>query len=400
MILNRIEEMEQKRIRHQSRWLYHLFCSVILMFGILLGANVNGASVRAEGEDETEEPSYYADFDDLQVDDYDDYNLTISWYSEGTNTGFDIYRKAAFQPDYEFLESVENEQYEILEYTDFGFRRGFKYSYRVVAYQELEDSGQHLELGTKEKSWKFGIDQVEMKSVKRLQKVKAKVSWKKSSGVDGYEIYKKAAGGTYKRAKKITSEDTLAYTLTNISQKKNTYYKVRAYVYEGGKYAYGKFSTTVKLAKSILSKIAEKFKQLQKKYPDGKYWNHAGKINFNSSTITDRPCRHNSYDGLADTCNFYYCPDGIIGYQCYGFAWLMSDLIYGKSAKIKNFYSFDKCKAGDVIRYDGHSVIIVSKKSDYVTVGECNYGDTCVIKWGRKVYAWELLGAKYSRRYK
>ena len=77
-----------------------------------------------------------------------------------------------------------------------------------------------------------------------------------------------------------------------------------------------------------------------------------------------------------------------------------NDLLYGRSAKIKNFTSYAKCKPGDVVRYSGHSVIITEKHGGYVVVGECNYGNTCLIKWGRKVSSAELAGAVYSRRYR
>ena len=78
----------------------------------------------------------------------------------------------------------------------------------------------------------------------------------------------------------------------------------------------------------------------------------------------------------------------------------MSDLLYGRSAKIKNFTGFSKCRMGDVVRYSGHSIIIVEKHSDYVITGECNYGNTCIIKWGRVVPNFELTGATYSRLYR
>lgn len=77
----------------------------------------------------------------------------------------------------------------------------------------------------------------------------------------------------------------------------------------------------------------------------------------------------------------------------------MSDLIFGRNAKIKNFKSFAKSKMGDVIRYSGHSVIIVEKHKNYIVAGECNYGNTCIIKWGRKIYKSELKNATYSTRY-
>ncbi len=88
----------------------------------------------------------------------------------------------------------------------------------------------------------------------------------------------------------------------------------------------------------------------------------------------------------------------MLGFQCYGFAWKMSDLIYGRKAKIEKFKSFSKCGMGDVIRYSGHSVIVMEKHKNYILVGECNYGNTCMIRWGRRVPKADLRGATYSRR--
>lgn len=380
----------------KKKHLYRIWCSVMLMLSILCSGMVNSMPAAAEEETVTE-PSLEVDFN-LLTEYYNGDGLTLYWYSSGNHTGFHVYRKAEFQSEYELLGTVKNISGSALELTDTEFRLGFEFSYQIVAYQVLAD-GEELELESYGVSYRYSLGKVELKSVKRLQKVNAKLSWKKISGADGYEIYKKTAGGTYRRVKMITDPNTLTYTLENVSTSKATYYKVRAYVSENGKYAYGPFSTQEKLSKTTVSKLAAKFRQLMKKYPDGKYWNHVGKTTFDSNTITNQPCHHSVYTDISDTCNYYSCPDGVLGYQCYGFAWKMSDLIYGRSAKIKNFYSFSKCRAGDVIRYSGHSVIIVSKHAGYVTVGECNYGNTCIIKWGRKVYESELYGAKYSRRY-
>lgn len=46
-------------------------------------------------------------------------------------------------------------------------------------------------------------------------------------------------------------------------------------------------------------------------------------------------------------------------------------------------YSWDNLWPGDIIRFDGHSVIIVEKHDDYVTIAEGNYGGK--VKWGRKL---------------
>ena len=173
---------------------------------------------------------------------------------------------------------------------------------------------------------------------------------------------------------------------------------MRAFVIYSGNSAYGSYSEEKLIYSSMNQRIAKKFKQLQKLYPDGRYWNHVGKAKYNSTTTTNKPCMHSTYDDIS-TCNHYSCPNGILGFQCYGFAWKMSDLIFGRNAKIKNFKSFAKSKMGDVIRYSGHSVIIVEKHKNYIVARECNYGNTCIIKWGRRIYKSELKNATYSTRY-
>lgn len=46
-------------------------------------------------------------------------------------------------------------------------------------------------------------------------------------------------------------------------------------------------------------------------------------------------------------------------------------------------YSWDNLWPGDIIRFNGHSVIIVEKHDDYVTIAEGNYGGK--VKWGREI---------------
>ena len=95
---------------------------------------------------------------------------------------------------------------------------------------------------------------------------------------------------------------------------------------------------------------------------------------------TKYPCNHNgSQNGIASTCNYYHGRDNVLGYQCWGYASLLSDKLFGK-AKIKSHNSFNKAKVGDHVRYGGHSVLIIAKHKDYIEVTECNIGNTCIIK--------------------
>lgn len=348
--------------------------------------------------DNNDQESVYGYIYNLTYQAYTSTSLTLTWMSGGNNTGFHVYRKCKYDNDYKLLGTVANRQYGQMTFKDSTFVRGIEFTYRVVSYQMDEATGEEAELPSyASNTYLYKISQVKVTSAKRSGKTKAVLKWKKAAGVKGYEIYRKNSGGTYKRARRIGSRDTLKWTAGNLSGKKSTYFKVRAYVKYQGKYVYGEFSDTQTVVSLTNYTIVRKFAYLQKKFPSGKYWNHKGKSNWNSSTITNKPCVH--YGAVASSCNYYRCPNKVIGYQCYGFAWKMSDLIYGRKAKIKNFRSFGKCRMGDVIRYKGHSVIITEKYSSYVVVGECNAGNTCIINWGRKVYKSELSGALYSRRY-
>lgn len=354
-----------------------------------LGAVTDGSSMQ--------EPAYSYIYDFTYLS-YSSTSITLSWMSGGNNTGFHVYRKCPYDNDYKLIGTVANRQYSQHTFKDSSFVRGIRFTYRIVSYQKDETTGAETEWDSfASNTYLYRISPVKISSAKRSGSTKAVLKWKKVAGVKGYEIYRKNSGSKYKRVKRIGSNATVKWTAKKVSRKKATHFKVRAYVKYNGKYVYGEFSETSTIISIADQKIVVKIRRLEKKYPDGKYWNHKGKSKWNSSTVTNKPCVHTG--AIASSCNYYNCPNGVIGYQCYGFAWKMSDLIFGRKAKIKNFRSYAKCKVGDVIRYSGHSVIIIEKHSSYVVVGECNAGNTCIISWGRKVYKAELSGALFSRRY-
>ncbi len=70
-----------------------------------------------------------------------------------------------------------------------------------------------------------------------------KVSWKKLSGVSGYQVYYSTSkSGKYKR---LTSTKSTSYTQKKIKLGATRYYKVRAYKKVGKSYVYGAFSPVV-----------------------------------------------------------------------------------------------------------------------------------------------------------
>ncbi len=72
------------------------------------------------------------------------------------------------------------------------------------------------------------------------------------------------------------------------------------------------------------------------------------------------------------------------GFGCAGFAWILSDEAFG-DLPARADRDADSVRVGDIlrIRNDGHSVIVLERDEDTVTVAEGNYNDS--IHWGRKL---------------
>lgn len=87
--------------------------------------------------------------------------------------------------------------------------------------------------------------------------------------------------------------------------------------------------------------------------------------------------------------NFYYWNGGIYsgGGGCAGFAFLMSDQVFGDlPARILEDKSYESIRPGDILRInnDSHSVIVLRKTDSFVEIAEGNYNKS--IHWGRLLY--------------
>lgn len=82
-------------------------------------------------------------------------------------------------------------------------------------------------------------------TVKQTASKTVTLTWKKVSGADGYEIYRRTGtSGSYTKIKTITSGSTLTYKNTGLSIGKKYYYKVRAYDKQGNNKVRGKYSSS------------------------------------------------------------------------------------------------------------------------------------------------------------
>lgn len=146
---------------------------------------------------------------------------------------------------------------------------------------------------------------------------------------------------------------------------------------------------------------------LQKMFPKGAYWNHMENSSAdgdNIYSVTDIPCNHlqngeeycNSYHGKSDEAYPYKATS----IQCWGFASMLSDMVFGADAPVKKFYNYDEIRIGDQARIgcDYHTIFIIDKTDEYVVVAECNEDlETCKINWGRKIAKEDLEGWYITR---
>lgn len=115
---------------------------------------------------------------------------------------------------------------------------------------------------------------------------------------------------------------------------------------------------------------------LQDEYPDGMEWTNDNFYIWNGG---------GPYSG---------------GYGCVAFAFILSDAAFGDlPARQVNTLDLSVIRVGDIIRYSGHSVIVLEVHEDYVVVAEGNINSS--VMWGRKVSLDEMSGGfeHYLTRY-
>ncbi|MBE5937939.1 MAG: fibronectin type III domain-containing protein [Lachnospiraceae bacterium] len=249
---------------------------------------------------------------------------------------------------------------------------------------------------------------------KRNSGSKITVTWEEVENATGYIIYRSVRENKgYDKVKTIIGEDAVKYINRGLNSKKVYYYKVKAYQENGEIVTYTKSSKSCQVQTPAVNRIVQKLEQLKTKYKDGRYWNHVGyyvsKGQAVEGFVTKNPCSHKrrftvggkTLKNMGSKCNYYAYKlnnSNMLGYQCDGYATMLSDKIFGKTG-FKSHKSYAKAKVGDCVRFRGHTALIIEKHEKYVVVTECNVGGTCVISWGRKISKKKLNNALYYTKY-
>ena len=174
--------------------------------------------------------------------------LKISWDPVKGATGYRIYRSKSKDGTYLALATLSGN--DNVSYKDIGLKCGRTYYYKVRAYRESNDT-KYFGTYSDAKKNNTRPSKVNLTGECFYKATKAKLMWKRSSGANGYEIYRSTTeNGTYKKVKKITSQETLQWTNTGLSKTKSYYYKVRAFCEVDGKTVYGAFSGVFEKSKA------------------------------------------------------------------------------------------------------------------------------------------------------
>ena len=95
---------------------------------------------------------------------------------------------------------------------------------------------------------KYTPSKTSIKSIKKLKKNQAKLTWKKVKNATGYEVYQSMKKNSdYKKVKTITKNKTVTYKAGKLKKKKTYYFKIRTYRKAGGTTYYGNYSNVKKM---------------------------------------------------------------------------------------------------------------------------------------------------------
>lgn len=144
--------------------------------------------------------------------------VKLTWTSDEAQNHFYVYRSSSANGKYTYVGQYLN-GYKAAQFTDNGVKAGKTYYYRIKPAVELKWS--------KPVKAKAVPDRPLLK-IKGLRGKKAKITWKKVSGADGYYVYRaENKNGKYKKIKTLKRNQT-SFTDKRL-KKKHYYYKVKAY---------------------------------------------------------------------------------------------------------------------------------------------------------------------------
>lgn len=169
--------------------------------------------------------------------------LQIGWNEVSGAWGYNVKRSTSKNGTYKTIATVQGAS--TTTYKDKSLTTGKKYYYKVEAINKV--NGKKGYSGDSDAVAGKTIAKVTLTAMKAVNSNTISLSWKKVSGVSGYEIYRSTSkSGKYELVGRVSGAKTTSYEDTTVKAGKNYYYKVRGYKKNSAKEGKGTYSDVQK----------------------------------------------------------------------------------------------------------------------------------------------------------
>ena len=173
----------------------------------------------------------------------------LQWGTVAGAASYQIYRSQADKNEYTCIAEPEGS---VTAYTDATCECGLKYSYYIKACQIVNAEKIYGDASNTQ-TVQTAPNRVGLSGKTTDGDTKVTLSWKKSIGAQGYEIYR-SDGSTrnYKLIKDINNADTLSYSEASLNKASVYYYRIRPYCMVDGAKVVGSYSGTYEKVVTIV----------------------------------------------------------------------------------------------------------------------------------------------------
>lgn len=182
--------------------------------------------------------------------------LEIKWKKIDGAWGYNVKRSTSANGKYETIATVKGRKNNI--YKDETVKTDKTYYYKIEVISEINGT-KNYSGNSKAVSGKT-LNSTTIKTITTEKSKKITLTWKKVSGVTGYQIYRSTSkNGTYEKIATVKSAKTTSYTDTSVKAGKTYYYKIRTYKKNGEKTDVSSYSAKQKaktVKKAAITKIS------------------------------------------------------------------------------------------------------------------------------------------------
>lgn len=215
-------------------------CNTTYLYKICAYMNVNGANVYGNNSAVSRQTTYIATPVLKEAVNASYNTIRISWDAVEGATGYQVYRSTTANSGFECIKEITDGL--VNSYEDATCECGQEYIYYIKASQLL---GKNTVFGLESNrvSTKTTPNQVALRGTISSDNTQVSLSWKKTLGAKGYEIYRSdESTGNYRLVEIFDQEDVLTWNDSGLKEKTEYFYKVRAFCEFKGEKIYGKYS--------------------------------------------------------------------------------------------------------------------------------------------------------------